>query len=211
MTARVISTYGVDTSAVVTSTSKPANSRPETNWLDTSPDTGDAAAAHTIGMDDDRQAAGLAELFDPHADRSQGVERRRHRAAAHRRRGIDLEPSVAPHAATGAMKRAVVPDRRTSSRASVAGIDAALAVHRDAITGDVDVDAERAQAVDHGLGVVGPQRTLEHAGAVGQRGTDQRPVGDALRARHGDRRVRRSSERLDGQHVGHSSVRTAGR
>ena len=66
-----------------------------------------------------------------------------------------------PSAATGARKRDVVPDKRTSSVAAVARWRSpaplrpvTVAVGLEA----VDLDAERAQAAHHGLGVVGEQR-----------------------------------------------------
>ena len=67
---------------------------------------------------------------------------------------------------------------------------------------DLHREAELPQALDHDLRVLAPKRALQRDLAVRQRGQDQRAVGDALRAGHGDFRVHRFVERHDFDEVG---------
>jgi hypothetical protein len=75
------------------------------------------------------------------------------------------------------MKRATVPD---GNRAVVGLVRVLL---------QIELEAERAQARDHDLGVFRPQGALERRLAVRQRSEDESAVGNRLRAgdRHTDR------------------------
>ena len=63
-------------------------------------------------------------------------------------------------------------------------------------------EAEFLQTLDHDLRVLAPQRAGERDLAVRQRREDQRAVGDALRAGHGDFRAHRVVERDNFDEVG---------
>ena len=116
ITAVVIATYGRDTASVVNETdtpsgySGPASSRPDRNWLVTSPRTCTVPAAPRAGHDERqrlRRHRRRPETAPPRRGRPSGGP-----AAAPPRRACT---ALARPPSTGSRNRAVVPDRRASS------------------------------------------------------------------------------------------------
>ena len=105
-----------------------------------------------------------------------------------------------PSAASAVTKREVVPARRVSSSIGPGRSAPAVPITstRSASRVYSYVRPQAGHAVDHGLGVVRQPDPRQGAGPSGERGADQRPVGDALGAGHGDHGVRPAPQRLDG-------------
>ncbi len=148
---------------------------------------GDRAAREAVGLDDDRKVPSGAFLDDPHAELPQRVDARAEGAAAQLRVAVEAEPPV--------------PEREhrkqePCGRSGLSGVELSLA-HRDlaigavddddlAVTVDVELHAEALQRREHRLGVVGEQHTAQRAHAIGQGGSHERAVREALRPGHSD-------------------------
>ena len=118
-------------------------------------------------------------------------------------------------AATAVMKRDVVPASPAWSRAAPPTEPSARADDQRAVAADRQGDPEPGEALGHRRGVVPGGHTGQLAVPLGQGGADQRPVGDALRARHLDDRVERTRRGPDAPNLGHPVAQprraTAGR
>ena len=147
-----------------------ASSRPERNWLDTSPSMATAAARPAVRLDDDREMPGVALFDDRTPSVAQRVDAGRPSAAPRSCGSPSSRKRPWPTASIGSKNRAVVPDCRASRSASVAGISPSVAVHDDDLGVAVDVELARrgAQAVEHRLGVVGEQHAAKRARPVGR-------------------------------------------
>jgi len=62
-------------------------------------------------------------------------------------------------------------------------------------------DAEAIEHAEHRLRVVGEKRSTQDTVSLGQRGTHQSTIGDALRPRQDDIDVGRRNQRLDRQRI----------
>lgn len=128
----------------------------------------------------------------PDADLGQRFDQIPHGPGLHLRIAVD-QVAPSPSASMGGRNRAVVPDWRTFNRCVAVGtapsvpVTVTRAVHRV----DAHADAQSLETPQHRVGVVGEKHAVECGDAAGQRGDDQRPVGELFsRARAGPGRQR---------------------
>jgi hypothetical protein len=153
------------------------------------------AAAQAGGPEREREvaAAGACAL------RLDGLKQRPDGPPPHGLVAVEMIGAVGPQADEGG--------EETRGGAGVADVDPRLA-HGDlaAATGDGDGqgvlirhddEAQRAQRRDHDLRVPAEEGAVQRGCAPGQRGEDERAVGDALGAGQGDTAAHRFGERLD--------------
>ena len=164
----------------------PASSRPERNWLETSPRTATSPPASVPPLDLDRQVARRADLVRP--SRRAPARRRAPRPSAARACGWRRRPGAGPSPEPGHREQEAARGARQAGVDDGHVADGPAAGAGDGRAGPSAQSAsisapERPQALDHRLGVVGVQRVGERAGAVGQRRAHEGAVGDALRAR----------------------------
>ena len=186
---------------------------------------GDVLAAH-ITTDGQRPGTGtaqwtthahwqlprLAQRPNRCAERHKRLVQRSHRPAP--QRGLAVDDDLA---ATQRRQRRHEPRRGTSQtrlqRDGAGREHATGAIDRHHVVGGVGeraADPEPSEAVEHRRRVVARRDAVQHRTPLGQRGTHQGPVGDALRTRHPNLGGKRPIERLDAVR-GHANRCTAGR
>ena len=150
--------------------------------------------ADAARLDAERGKAGVAEIADSGAQHAQRIDEIADGTLVHAGDAGDFV------AASGQREdRRQRPQRRAGVAEKEPGgldrDDAPLPVHDEVARGAdaLDLDTQRLQRVLHPVDVVGVEQPLELRVPGGKRGQQQRAIGDALRPRQGERRLRRAT------------------
>ncbi len=127
------------------------------------------------------------------AEAVEGLEQVGHRPLAHPRACRRAGRSRAAVASMAVRNRRLVPELATYRLAWRDRDAAAAALNANLGSGGVvdDGDAERFERLNHDPRVLAVERPGQRARPIGQRGDDQRAIGQALRAGHANRGRRR--------------------